>query len=466
MSAPAALALTDAGYAVVPLVPATKRPAVGWRDRAGPATRRALSVWFRDGRRGVGVLTGGPSGGLTVLDLDGHEAERWAAGAGLPHGAEVRTARGRHLWYRTPPGVTLPSGTAVLGVRGLDLRAAGGYVVAPDTVHPSGRPYEWTRAPWDRPPPPLPERLLTDLLRPSWHAGRVDVFALLDGVEEGRRNDAAARVCGHLLARGLSGDTLHAAMTTWNQRNRPPLAANELSSVVRSIERADARKRAESREALRPTLEAAWAERPCRGARAGTDCDVYATHLRFAWRAGRLTWHASIRDLAMESWTGQWTARAATARLVNAGLLARVSSAEGARAAVFALPLRSLPLDPLRTAHKNWESGWILPEEEEGLSGEERAALSVLRRLGRVSAVGVALALGVENKTAAARLRALEALGLAEETPDGWRADEGDARAIEARKAARAAERGRQAQAVEEERQVWRERVARGADAR
>lgn len=490
MSAPAALALTEHGYAVVPLVPATKRPAVGWRNRTGPATRRALDAWFRDDRRGVGVLTGAPSGGLAVLDFDGDAAERWAAGAALPQAPEVRTARGRHLWYRTPPGVALPSGTAILGVDGLDVRAAGGYVVAPDSLHPSGRPYEWTQTPWDRPPPPLPEPLLADLLRPSWHRDRADVLSLLDGVEEGRRNDAAARVVGHFLARGLAGDALRADMAAWNRLNRPPLPRRELEGVVRSIERREARKGAESREHLRPALEAAWAERPRWGARAGTDCDVYAAHLRIAWRAGRLTWHASVRDLAIEAWTTRKSAWVATDRLCAAGLLERVRPAEGARpacwratcdtrarfgadwrksarASVFALPAAAswavshTPSDPPGGDPQwNWESG---PKrtEEEAMTGDERGGLSALNRMGKASAVALSLALGCTVHAATRLLRALEALGLAEETPEGWRTAEGDTRALEARRAAREAERARQAQAFAEERQAWRERVAR-----
>lgn|GEM_PF-5433695 len=473
MSAPAALALSDLGYAVVPLIPATKRPAVGWRDRTGPATRRALEVWFRDGRRGVGVLTGSPSGGLAALDFDGPEAERWAAGAALPVAPEVRTARGRHLWYRAPPGVTLPSGTAVLGVHGLDLRASGGLVVAPDSVHPSGKPYEWTRTPFEHAPVPLPERLLADLLRPAWHADKVDVFTLLDGVEEGRRNESAARVVGHFIARGLTGEALRAETTEWNRRNRPPLPWRELESVIRSIERREARKGAESREHLRPALEAAWAERPRFGARAGADADVYAAHLRIAWRAGRLTWHASVRDLACEAWATPWTAREATRRLLGAGRLERVRPAgpgHGVQASVFALPAAvvSPPAPsnpPTPEEHGNWESGWIPAEEESGaLTGQERETLHALQRMKRASAVGMALVLGVTHYAAAARLRALEALGLSEETPEGWTAAEGDARALEARRAARSAERERLRDQFEDERQAWRERVTRQAE--
>ena len=192
---------------------------------------------------------------------------------------------------------------------------------------------------------------------------------------------------------------------------------------------------------------------------------MFAAHLRIAWRAGRLTWHASVRDLAIEAWSGQWAARAATDRLCAAGLLERVRAADGTRASVLGLPSPCIPRHPpAPDGHGDRESGWIPREAEEGgaLDGDQRAALSVLRRMGKASAVGMALALGVDDKGAAARLRALQALGLAEETRDGWRAAEGDARALAARGTARAAERERLRDQFEDERLAWRARVARG----
>lgn len=460
VSAAAAFALADAGCAVLPLLPRSKRPALRHWPR-GPVSARVLEAWFHEEQRGVGVLTGAPSHGLAVLDFDGDEAERWAAGAGLPTAPEVRTARGRHLWCRTPPGVRLTSGTALLGVHGLDLRAADAYAVAPDSVHPTGRPYEWLRTPWDLPPPLLPERLVGQLLRPSWHRDRVDVLALLDGVEEGRRNDSAARVCGHLLSRGLFGAALRVEMRVWNARNRPPLPVRELEAVTRSIERHEARKGAESRERLRPVLELAWQERPRFGRTAAADADVYAAHLRIAWRAGRLTWHASARDVAVEAWTTRWTATEATRRLVRARLLVREDAAEGARAAVYAVPPSLAQGAP--APFGCWESGWIWDDDDTGaLAREEREALAVLRRLGRpVSFVALGLALGATKNTVLRVLASLEALGLAEHGPEGWRPAEGDREALAARRNARRAERERMAVQFAEERQAYRELLAR-----
>ena len=82
--------------------------------------------------------------GWAVLDIDGPEGEAaiQAIGEGLPQTAEVMTSRGRHLWYRTPADFHARSRNHMLA--SVDVRAAGGYVIAPPSVHRSGHVYSWT----------------------------------------------------------------------------------------------------------------------------------------------------------------------------------------------------------------------------------------------------------------------------------------------------------------------------------
>ena len=48
---------------------------------------------------------------------------------------------GWHLYYRHPGHPLLP---ALPGHAGVDVKADGGYVVAPPSIHPdTGRPYRW-----------------------------------------------------------------------------------------------------------------------------------------------------------------------------------------------------------------------------------------------------------------------------------------------------------------------------------
>jgi hypothetical protein len=124
------------------------------------ATEEEIARWWqRWPDANIGVVAGRVSG-VVVLDVDprndGKESLRALEGrmGELPQTPEDRTGGGgRHLWFRCTG--ELPS--AVLAP-GLELKAEGSVVVAPPSVHLSGRPYTWAagRSPRDREPAPLP----------------------------------------------------------------------------------------------------------------------------------------------------------------------------------------------------------------------------------------------------------------------------------------------------------------------
>ena len=139
-----------------------KHPRVRWQAYAqrGPGIEEIRGWWRTWPDANLGVVTGRVSG-IAVLDVDprsggdaalaGFEA-RWGP---LPPTAETLTGGGgRHVWL-DPAGAGLPS--AMLAP-GLELKAEGGAVVAPPSVHASGRRYAWrkARAPWERAPAPVP----------------------------------------------------------------------------------------------------------------------------------------------------------------------------------------------------------------------------------------------------------------------------------------------------------------------
>lgn len=65
---------------------------------------------------------------------------------------------GLHLLY-AHPGVPLKSCAHSLGP-GLDIKADGGQIVAPPSLHPSGRRYRWLGDVWQVPLTPWPDALL------------------------------------------------------------------------------------------------------------------------------------------------------------------------------------------------------------------------------------------------------------------------------------------------------------------
>ena len=106
--------------------------------------------WKRHPWANIAIATGVKSGRLMVVDLDskpekgidGEETWRQLA-KDVPNTIEVLTGGGgRHIYFIYPDHVDLKSGTNVLG-DGVDLRADGGYVLVPPSLHASGRRYEW-----------------------------------------------------------------------------------------------------------------------------------------------------------------------------------------------------------------------------------------------------------------------------------------------------------------------------------
>lgn len=139
----AALVYQNAGFSVIPTY-ADKRPhaealratgaSSGWkRFREQPASEAEINDWYeRFPDAGVAILTGWPSN-LVVVDFDGP----LPPGLRVPETPVVKTARGSHVYLHSDVPI------ASSKFPGGDLKADGGYVVAPPSVHPSGVHYSW-----------------------------------------------------------------------------------------------------------------------------------------------------------------------------------------------------------------------------------------------------------------------------------------------------------------------------------
>jgi hypothetical protein len=109
-------------------------------SRRSEQARRWWATWPD---ANVGIATGP----LVVIDVDGEQghaaliALQTRHGSALPATPWVQTARGRHLYFLAP-GLDIPNSSGRLG-SGVDVRGAGGYVVAPPSRHASGRRYRW-----------------------------------------------------------------------------------------------------------------------------------------------------------------------------------------------------------------------------------------------------------------------------------------------------------------------------------
>lgn len=89
----------------------------------------------------IGLATGEGSG-VWVLDLDDPDLiDQLLTRVPLPPTRTAVTGRGLHLYYKWAAGVR--NRARLLGLAGVDVRGEGGYVVAPPSVHASGKRYTW-----------------------------------------------------------------------------------------------------------------------------------------------------------------------------------------------------------------------------------------------------------------------------------------------------------------------------------
>lgn len=144
-----ALWYAAAGVPVFPCQPTGKRP-LGTLVPHGllEATRDESQIarwWRAEPKANIGLACGSFSR-LLVLDVDGREGEdaitdlqrRYRA---LPDTLwQLTGSGGWHAFFLDPSG--LGSTVRKLG-SGLDTRGEGGYVIAPPSIHESGRAYTW-----------------------------------------------------------------------------------------------------------------------------------------------------------------------------------------------------------------------------------------------------------------------------------------------------------------------------------
>lgn len=177
--------------------------------KPGSPSHRACSAW----------LAKVSHGGDTSLERLEHRFRPLSATV-----EAVTGGGGRHLYFAHPGGLT--RNRAGLG-QGIDLRGDGGYIVAPPSIHPSGRPYEWVpgHGPDDITLAPLPRWLIVPIR--GLRIGRVLSNwrrLVREGVDEGQRNSTIASLTGHLLWHGVDADVTLELLLAWNRvRCRPPL---------------------------------------------------------------------------------------------------------------------------------------------------------------------------------------------------------------------------------------------------
>ncbi len=259
-----ALAYGEAGFRVFPVHEPTpdggctchdsecaskgKHPRIGmWRQKATTDAAQIREWWTQWPTANIGLLTGAENG-VVVVDVDPRNGGDVSIDRLIEERGDFTEAApvaqtgggGAHVHFRHP-GVPVKSRSNALAA-GLDVKADGGYVVAPPSLHESGLRYEWVADLRKTPPREMPEwllvRMTTDPQQPADFAdadvettpeGKEQLafwVSEIDKIPEGHRNDGLFAACcsiGRVVAHGdlapkEAVDAVTAAVAKWSDQ--------------------------------------------------------------------------------------------------------------------------------------------------------------------------------------------------------------------------------------------------------
>ena len=240
----AALSYARRGWAVFPLAEGTKIPCIqGGFTQATTDEEQIRMFWSVRPLCNIGIATGGMSNGLVVVDVDldndkGEDGyitlKAWESEHGeLPEGACVTTPRGgMHLYFMSDE----PYSSSVNKDLGIDVRADGGFVVAPPSVREDGRLYDWDLHYEDYGVPRADANVKAFLDKvQEGKLGGEKKFVLPDRIRDGERNDTLFRYACSLQAHSVPDDVIVASVMGVNKTLcDTPVSDSECEKIVNS----------------------------------------------------------------------------------------------------------------------------------------------------------------------------------------------------------------------------------------
>jgi putative DNA primase/helicase len=216
-----------------------KHPRIKNGIHGATTNKTQIKTWWNQWpEANIGIKTGLESG-LLVVDLDerhqGLEAwKTWSQEHCIKAEMIVATGGGLHLYF-DPMGIKFKSRVSLLP--GIDIRAEGGMVVAPGSLHSSGRYYEWISSSEQR-TPPIPDALRDLLFQTSEQKRLKDEEEIrnIRGIEEGSRNSFLTKIGGFLMRDTLEQTVIKKTLSKINETIcHPPLQTEEVDKITQSV---------------------------------------------------------------------------------------------------------------------------------------------------------------------------------------------------------------------------------------
>lgn len=227
---------SDIGLSVLPIQSGNQKSPFddkkSWGEyKTRRPTDKELKEWFggkTEIQVGIGAICGKLSG-IVVIDLDSYKKESSIV---LETPVKVKSGGGGlHGYFTYSEDIT----NSVNDDLSVDVRAEGGFIVLPPTIHKSGKKYEWQvkgkLSELFKNLPELPKEIYEQIKRNSDN----EPFNILDyvNVSEGSRNDSLYRAACSILS-NYDTETAFQLVNEFNRTYSPPLKDFELQQLFGS----------------------------------------------------------------------------------------------------------------------------------------------------------------------------------------------------------------------------------------
>ena len=164
-----ALFYLDKNLSVIPINFKDKKPAIPWKEfQNRRPSKEEIKKWFSENNYNIGIVCGSVSGNLVVIDFDSLETYQKFIEMLPPDLAEkikrtwiVETGKCNHVYLRVS---SKPKSKSFRDI-GVDVQGEGKYVVAPPSVHPSGKIYSFKTNPEENSIEILSDEEFEDILK-------------------------------------------------------------------------------------------------------------------------------------------------------------------------------------------------------------------------------------------------------------------------------------------------------------
>ncbi len=224
----------DSGLSIIPLKPRLKEPMIPWEKfSTTPPSHVDAERWFTKPDLNIGIVTGAVSK-LVVVDIDSEEGFTHAREHNLVSPVAVLTGKGRHYYFQHPG---TPVQNKVRLFPGVDIRADGGYVMAPPSTHENGKKYSWIVGSFNRDRLPLFVQPTVPLQNNSVvsGAGVGWIAEAFKSLTKGNRNDTFTRIVGRLFRDHWTSEDIYLLLASHAQACSFP--ETELRTIIESVAR-------------------------------------------------------------------------------------------------------------------------------------------------------------------------------------------------------------------------------------